>query len=42
VAAISVSGVKPAVEAIGIDTIGTHVRESAAQISSLLGASQTA
>jgi IclR family acetate operon transcriptional repressor len=42
VAAISASGVKPAVEAIGVDTIGAHVRESAAQVSHLLGASQTA
>jgi hypothetical protein len=41
VAAMSGSGVKPAVEAIGIETVGTHVRASAARISSLLGAFQT-
>lgn len=39
IVAISVSGVKPAVEAMGIDAVGAEVRESAAEISSLLGAS---
>jgi IclR family acetate operon transcriptional repressor len=37
-AAISVSGVKPAVEAIGIDAVGALLRGSAAEISSQLGA----